>query len=122
MLDFGKRLQYARERKGMTQFQVMRITHISNKAISRYENNTSFPDLDIILQLLALYDVSADYLFGLSDDMGNSVIKNSKRVLSENADTELNKLSADSLTKVEEYIHMVYVFEKAKKRKAASNH
>ena len=64
MLTFGERLRRARERKGLTQAQVMKITNITDKSLSRYENGASAPDPDTILELIKLYDVSADYIMG----------------------------------------------------------
>lgn len=117
MFDFGERLKCARERKDLTQAQVMRITNISDKAISRYENNAAFPDLDTIRQLLALYDISANYLFGLSENMENSEISKSNQVLSNYSLSVLYKMSDDSRKKVEEYIQMLYICEHVKKHR-----
>lgn len=66
-MTFGMRLKIARERKGLTQAEVQRITSISDKSLSRYENNASSPDPETIAQLIRLYDVSADYILGLTN-------------------------------------------------------
>ena len=72
MISFGERLKKARERKGLTQAQVMKLTGITDKSLSRYENGASAPDPDTILELIRLYDVSADYIMGLSPQMGHA--------------------------------------------------
>ena len=113
MFDFGSRLKAARVKKGYTQSQVMQITHISDKSISRYETNASFPDADTIRRLLDLYDVSADYLFGLSELFDNNGSDNETSVLSKTSVKELCKLSAVSRKKAEEYIKLLYVYENA---------
>ena len=51
MLSFGERLKRARERKGLTQPQVMKAIGVSDKSISRYENNASAPDPETITEL-----------------------------------------------------------------------
>ena len=60
MISFGERLKRARKRKGLTQAQVMEMTGITDKSLSRYENGASAPDPDSILARIRLYDVSAD--------------------------------------------------------------
>ena len=72
MFTFGERLKAARERKGLTQAQVMKATGITDKSISRYETGASAPDPDTILELIRLYDVSSDYIMGLSSKMGHT--------------------------------------------------
>lgn len=64
MLSFGERLKQARENKGLTQAQVSKLVHISDKSLSRYETGASSPDPDTILKLATLFNVSTDYLLG----------------------------------------------------------
>lgn len=72
MLTFGERLRMARERKGLSQLDVYKATNIGNKSLSRYENNKTAPDPEAMKLLIKLYDVSADFILGLSDDMGQA--------------------------------------------------
>ena len=43
--NIGEILKNAREDKGLTQAEVMRITGINRKSLSGYENNVAEPDL-----------------------------------------------------------------------------
>ena len=72
MTNFGERLRMARERKGLSQLDVYREINLNNKSLSRYENNTTAPDPETIRLLIDLYDVSANFLFGLTDQMGSA--------------------------------------------------
>ena len=72
MLSFGERLRLARERKGLTQMDVYRAIGLNNKSLSRYENGTTAPDPDTVRDLIRLYDVSSDYILGLSNEMGTA--------------------------------------------------
>lgn len=65
MDDLGYTLRLARERRGLTQTQVMSLTGINNKTLSGYENNISEPDLQTLSTLLRLYRLSADQLLNL---------------------------------------------------------
>ena len=65
MEELGYALRLARERRGLTQTQVMNLTGINNKTLSGYENNIAEPDLQTLTTLLRLYRVSADRLLHL---------------------------------------------------------
>ncbi|MEK5175130.1 helix-turn-helix domain-containing protein [Heyndrickxia sp. FSL W8-0496] len=66
MSTLGERLKKARERKGLSQTEVYRRTNINNKTLSRYEKGGSEPDSETLKILANIYDVSADYLLGIS--------------------------------------------------------
>lgn len=121
MLSFGERLKRARERKGLTQAQVMKITSITDKSLSRYENGASAPDPDTILELIRLYDVSADYIMGLTLQMGHASDPASGTSLAAPAiasdpdiHEKLEGLSDDARKKAEEYIEMLKTLDEVK--------
>jgi transcriptional regulator with XRE-family HTH domain len=64
----GGRLRSARKNKGYSQVQVYEMTGINNKTLSSYERNCSKPDLDTLVKLSSLYDVSLDYLIAGKED------------------------------------------------------
>lgn len=64
MEEFGFALRLAREKRGLTQKQVMAMTGINNKTLSGYENGVAEPDLQTLSALLKLYGLSANRLFG----------------------------------------------------------
>lgn len=80
MSILGDRLRRARERKGLSQIDVYKRTKINNKTISRYESGGSEPDIDNLVKLAALYEVSIDYLVGRTDNP-NTVFSDSERFL-----------------------------------------
>ncbi len=64
--DFGMRLQKLRKQRGLTQAQVARRIHVVRGTISAYENNLKDPTAKIITRLASFYNVSADYILGLT--------------------------------------------------------
>ncbi|MDE6868660.1 MAG: helix-turn-helix domain-containing protein, partial [Clostridia bacterium] len=48
--------------------QLALTLNISYKAIQRWENQTSIPNAEAIILLAKFFNVTADYLLGLSDD------------------------------------------------------
>ena len=54
-------------RKKLTQIQVAKKLNISNISLSSYERDTTDPDTRTLKKLSELYEVSTDYLLGLTD-------------------------------------------------------
>lgn len=72
MLTFGERLKKARKRKGLSQVDVFDAIGLNNKSLSRYEKGETTPNPDTLQKLIRLYDVSSEYILGLTDVMGPS--------------------------------------------------
>jgi len=73
-MTFGKRLRQARNRKRLTQNQVANMLGIDFTTISKYENNKSQPDHEILRELASVYEVSLDWLLTgeQADEKGKS--------------------------------------------------
>lgn len=65
--DFGMRLQISRKNKKLTQSQVAELVGTTKSSISGYENNTSFPPIEILKRMALVYGVSCDYLLGIDE-------------------------------------------------------
>ena len=72
MTTLGERLRKSRKRKGLSQSAASEAIGISNKALSRYETDASYPALEVLKKLGRLYDVSSEYLLGNTGAMGES--------------------------------------------------
>lgn len=68
---FGERLKELREEKGMSQQDLAYFLNISRSSVSAYENNTNYPDPQILVKLADLFDVSLDYLLGRTKERAN---------------------------------------------------
>lgn len=66
MVDFGVRLKELRKERGLTQGQVAKRIGVTASIISAYENELRQPSYEVLLKLVRLYDVSADYLLGVN--------------------------------------------------------
>lgn len=67
MMTFGKKLQWQRKKKGLSQEELGAQLHVSRQAISKWEQDASLPDAVIVVQIARLFEVSTDYL--LMDDI-----------------------------------------------------
>ena len=67
MNDLAKRLKEVRLDRGMSQAQVSKALGLSRNAYTNYELGLREPSISILKQLCEIFEVSADYLIGLSD-------------------------------------------------------
>ncbi|MBQ7999922.1 MAG: helix-turn-helix transcriptional regulator [Ruminococcus sp.] len=64
----GERLQELRKDHGMSQEELAKILGVSHYTVSSYECNRSDPDDKSKVIIAKLFDVSVDYLLGLTDE------------------------------------------------------
>lgn len=67
MDNFNNRLRNLRLEKELTQKQVAEAIGLTRNAIVNYESGIREPSIETIILLCKYFDVSADYLIGLSD-------------------------------------------------------
>lgn len=67
MYDFGSLLKELREEKGLTQARLAEKIKRTKTVISKYENNTQSPTLETLIDLAVIFNVSLDYLAGISE-------------------------------------------------------
>lgn len=64
---FGNRFKELRIEKHIDQKQMANILGVSQQTISRWENNIVEPDLISLVKIANYFDVTTDYLLGLTD-------------------------------------------------------
>lgn len=64
----AKRLRKCRDEAGLTQIKVATYCDITEKAYQNYELGVHEPKVRILARIARLYNVSIDYLVGLTDD------------------------------------------------------
>jgi transcriptional regulator with XRE-family HTH domain len=78
MNDLGEKLKVSRIEKSLTQLQVSESLNVSRQAVSNWETNKNYPDIDVSIVLLSqLYNISLDEL--LKGEKG--MVKNMKKDL-----------------------------------------
>ncbi len=65
----GERLRILREKHEMTQSQVAEFLKTTQSYYAQYENNRRPIPFERVVELARLYDVSIDYIGGLTDDI-----------------------------------------------------
>lgn len=64
---FGKRLKELRKSKKMSQIELANLIGVTQATIANYEKDQRSPNIDTIIELSRLFEVSLPYLIGLSD-------------------------------------------------------
>jgi len=61
-MSLGEKIQILRKQKGMTQDQLADMLNVSRQAVSKWETNESQPDIERLIQIGDLFNVSIDFL------------------------------------------------------------
>ncbi len=61
---FGQRITRLRKEKGLTQNDIAERVNVTSQAVSKWENDQATPDIDILVKLSEIYDISLDELLG----------------------------------------------------------
>lgn len=69
-MTIGDKLTKLRKENNYTQEQLADILEVSRQAVSKWENNTAYPETEKLIKLGELYGCSMDYL--LKDDVENT--------------------------------------------------
>lgn len=87
----GQRISLLRKRKGLTQDKLAELVGVTPQAVSKWENDSSCPDINIIPKLADIFGVSTDVLLGtaqMPDEDSDGVFEG--EVMSPGADKKGN--------------------------------
>lgn len=105
-MTFNLRLKQLRQRHKLTQSELAEILGLKPTAISNYESKRNEPSFDKLIALSKYFDVSCDYLLGISDaylPVGGEVLD--KDIVDFfNLYQQLNQESIDELKSYIEYL------------------
>lgn len=63
-MTLGQRIQKGRKEAGLSQEELAEQLGVSRQAVSRWENDNGYPEIEKIIRLSQIYQVSLDYLVG----------------------------------------------------------
>ncbi|WP_187355396.1 helix-turn-helix domain-containing protein [Paenibacillus tengchongensis] len=75
-IEIGNKIRALRLQKGLTQEQLAAKLNMSSQAVSKWENNVSLPDIQLLPSLSVIFGVTIDELFALTDDTHFARIEN----------------------------------------------
>ncbi|RJS63096.1 helix-turn-helix domain-containing protein [Priestia filamentosa] len=73
-MNLSYNLKKKREEKGFSQEHIAKELHISRQSISKWENGNCYPDLDNLIKLSNLYDVSLDELIKGDENFQKKIV------------------------------------------------
>ena len=68
-MRIGERIKYLREAKGLTQKDVATKLGLESAAVSKYELNLREPNIEVLKKLSEIFEVSTDFLLGLTPNV-----------------------------------------------------
>ncbi len=65
-MDIGSTIRKLREKHHLKQINLANALQVSPQAVSKWEKGASLPDIDILVKLSRLFNVSVDFILGLT--------------------------------------------------------
>ncbi len=96
----GDRLRKLREAKDLNQTELGQLIGVKKSAISSYENEKRMPNTEIIISLMQIFSVTADYLIG-ADHLIKTLEKENKIIT----------LTKEEVTFLEELKKNKYIYD-----------
>ena len=66
-LNIGETIKKLRKERDITQEEFAEVLGVSCQSVSRWENNSCYPDIELIPTIAAFFDISTDKLMGIDD-------------------------------------------------------
>jgi transcriptional regulator with XRE-family HTH domain len=79
-MSLAVQLKYYREKSGFSQNDVAKRLNISRQAISKWENDRGYPDIDNLVLLSHMYEVSIDELLKENEELKKKMKKNEEEI------------------------------------------
>ncbi|MCA0228690.1 helix-turn-helix domain-containing protein [Patescibacteria group bacterium] len=73
-MNIGQRIYKIRQQKNITQEQLAKDLAISRQAVSKWESGKAIPDIENLMYISSLYDVSLDELIKGDNKVGQKII------------------------------------------------
>ena len=81
----GMMISTLRKEKGMTQLELAEKMGVTDKAVSKWERDLSFPDISSIPKLAEIFEVSVDELMQVKTETKENISKNKVDVIVDTA-------------------------------------
>ena len=88
-IKIGEKIKQLRQRDGRKQEDLANALGVSPQAISRWEANGGYPDMELIPAIANYFNISIDELFGYSKDRGDklkAILARADKAIGENGD------------------------------------
>ena len=83
-LNLGENIRTCRRKMDMTQEQLAQRLGVSFQSVSRWENGTTYPDMELLPVLAGVFGVTTDMLLGIPDEKVEEREKKSLLAINDN--------------------------------------
>ena len=98
------RLRELRQNAGLTMKQLGKQLNLAESTISLYESGKRAPDLETVKAFAIYFNVSVDYLLGLTDEKEGPLAEINEETLDAEIMAHLKSLSPEDLEKVDFFV------------------
>ena len=84
-LDLGKKIRELRQRDRRTQESLAEAIGVTSQAVSRWEANGGYPDMEMIPSIAHYFGISIDELFGYNNERSKKIDELTEKIESMNA-------------------------------------
>ena len=74
-LTIGETIKRLRKERDITQEELAEILGVTCQSVSRWENNSCYPDIELIPTITSFFDISSDVLLGIDIEKNNEQIQ-----------------------------------------------
>ncbi|WP_062050763.1 helix-turn-helix domain-containing protein [Bacillus sp. JCM 19034] len=78
-MDFSNKLKIEREKRGWSQEELAQKLFVSRQSVSKWENGKNYPNIEVIIELSNLFDITIDALLKNDEDLKEKIIQDSKQ-------------------------------------------
>lgn len=105
---FSYRLKQLRENASLTQYELAKKLNLTQSTIAYYESGKKMPTLENAKIIAELFNISLDYLLGLSDIQNKESIKKQNKIdsSSDEISKEIRNLSPESQEELKKLIEL----------------
>ena len=100
------RLKLLREEKGISQYKLAEHLNLSRGLLSNYEQGSREPDYDTLILLADYYEVSTDYLLGITN-VKKRWLDSRKQSKYDKIMQDIGNLSDQSIVELKQYLELL---------------
>ncbi|NFL87378.1 helix-turn-helix transcriptional regulator [Clostridium botulinum] len=104
-VQFKERLVTLRKEKDLTQYDLATQLGFSRGQIGNYEQGSREPDQETLLKIAKFFNVSSDYLLGISDK--RNYTDDNEVTIALHSDTEYDDLPDEAKKEIDNFIEFV---------------
>lgn len=94
-MEFSEQIKMIRRRSKLTQEELAKKLNVSRQAVSNWENNRNLPDLEMLIKISSVFEISLDQLI-LGDAKMNKMTEKLIKDTDENRKAKFNMITTIS--------------------------